>query len=258
MWDVSAFIGTWPLRHLPDAASPDTLQARLRQWGVTRAYVSPLEALLQADPMPANGVWSARLSVSDFFRFVPVLNPSLPVPAERALADIKALPGDISALRLYPGYHGYRLDSEAVLALAQQAGRQGLAVIVQVQMQDVRGMHPLLRVPDTDPADILALALACPETTVIAAGVRWGAANALAKKAAETPDHRLYLETSHLEFIDPIRRFVDQFGADRLLAGSHVPILMPAALRMKLDAARLTGDERDAITMSNAGKAGFR
>lgn len=258
MWDVSAFVGAWPFRHLPDATCPEALEKRLRQWGVTRAYVSPLEALLQADPMPSNQYWAGRLAQSDFFRLIPVLNPSLPIAAEGALDTLRSLPGKIAAVRLHPTYHGYTLDSEPVLHLTQAAGEQNLTVVVQLQMQDVRGMSPLLRVADTDPNSVLDLALACPNTSVVAAGVRWGAANALAKNAAESVNHRLYLEISHFEFVDPIRRFIDQHGIERLLAGSHAPLLTPAALRMKLDFARLTPSERKAIATENAQKAGFR
>jgi predicted TIM-barrel fold metal-dependent hydrolase len=258
MWDVSAFVGAWPFRHLPDTDSPTALEKRLRQWGVTQAYVSPLEALLDADPMPMNRLWASRLAESSFFRLVPVLNPSLPTDAERVLSEIRILPGDISAVRLHPNYHSYSLGEDAVRVLTQKAGEQGVIVIVQVQMQDIRGMHPLLRVTDTDPGSILALARACPDTTVVAAGLRWGPANNLARNAAEEADHRLYIEISHLECVDPLRRFIDQFGTDRLLSGSHAPLLTPAALRMKLDAARLSADEREAVTTGNARKVGFR
>ncbi|HVK06958.1 MAG TPA: hypothetical protein VM490_26055 [Armatimonadaceae bacterium] len=262
MWDVSAFVGAWPFRRLDDARSPGTLEARLRRWGVTRgAFVSPLDALFAADPMPANAAWAERLAGPAFFRLVPVLNPALP-GWERALEEgVPALPGGaaIRAVRLLPGYQGCAPDAEAARDLTRRAGAAGLAVIVQAQMQDARGAHPLARVPDADPRAILTLARACPETTVVAAGVRWGAANALAREAAEGGDGtpRLFIETSHLEYVDPIRRFLDEFGAARLLAGSHAPILTPAALRMKLDAARLTPEERDAITDGNLKKAGL-
>lgn len=258
MWDVSAFVGTWPFRHLPNAGNSEALEKDLRRRGVTRAYASPLEALFHLDPMPANHSWASRLADSDFFRFVPVLNPSLPTDAAQTLAAVQRLPGQISAVRLHPNYHGYTLDSDAARTLTRKAGEAGLTVMVQVQMQDLRGMHPLVRVPDTDPASILHLARACPETAVVAAGVRWGPANALAKAAAEEENHRLFLEVSHLEYVDPIRNFLDKFGTDRLLAGSHAPLLTPASLQVKLDAARLTTDERVAITTGNAGKAGFR
>jgi predicted TIM-barrel fold metal-dependent hydrolase len=258
MWDISAFVGAWPFRFLPDAVDPEVLKNRLHQWGVTRAFVSPFEAMLHADPMPINAFWSSRLAASAFFRFVPVVNPSLPISAECLLEEVRRLPGNPSAIRLHPNYHGYTLDSDTVQNFVRKAGEAGLPVIVQIQMQDLRGMNPLLRVADTEPASVLRLALACPETAIVAAGIRWGHANTLAKSAAETPEHRLYLETSHLEFVDPIRRFIDQFGPERLLSGSHAPLLTPASLQIKQDVARLTKVERSAITLENAQKAGFR
>src|SRR5207245_2680029 len=110
------------------------------------------------------------------------------------------------------------------------------------------------QVPDVEWRQALALARACPETAILIAGIRWTEANALREEAVEMP--RLYLETSHLEYVDPLRRFLDRWGAERLLIGTHAPLFTPSAARLKLQLAQLSEAEREAL-VRNAAELGL-
>lgn len=72
--DFSAFLGHWPFREVPltDAGS---LEAGLREVGVTHAWVSPVAAITQPSPGPANQEMVEAVGVNTFFSPVPVLNP---------------------------------------------------------------------------------------------------------------------------------------------------------------------------------------
>src|SRR4051794_19252925 len=104
MWDSSAFIGEWPFRRLADT-TPVSLERRMRREGIERAYVSPLTGLFDTDPQPANAAWGASLHNYPFFRFVPVLNPTLP-GWERSLRACREN-WSAAGVRLHPNYHGY-------------------------------------------------------------------------------------------------------------------------------------------------------
>ncbi len=251
MWDMSAFVGEWPFRRLPDTR-PDALAARLRAEGVERAFVSPLEGLFDGDPQPANERWAARLKALPFFRFVAVINPALP-GWEGALAASQERLG-AAAVRLHPNYHGYALDGEKVHALMRGAAERDLPVYISLRMQDRRSQHPLAPVPDVLARDALALCRAHPDTTAILAGARWGELNELRPALADLP--RLYLELSHLEWVDGVHRFVGQWGAERLLWGTHAPLFTPTAARLKVEKARLSRAERDALVRGNARQIG--
>ena len=247
MWDLNAFVGEWPFRRLPDT-TPQALEARLRRAGVERAFVSPLETLLHADPQPANRVWGRLLADQPFFRFVAVVNPSLPNGDATPVVcqdEMKAI-----ALRLLPNYHGYELKDERVDNLAHIAGERRLPVIVQLRMQDRRSMHPLAPVPDVDWRGVLALGRRHPDLPLIVAGAKWAEAHELCREAKELS--HFYLEISHLEYADGLRRFVDAWGTERLLFGTHAPLFVPAAAQLKIETARLSHEERHALVQGNA------
>ena len=65
----------------------------------------------------------------------------------------------------------------------------------------------------------------------------------------EMPD--LWLEISHLEYVDGLGRFVRDWGTERLLFGTHAPLFTPTAAAFKLKYSTLTPSERTAIAEEN-------
>jgi predicted TIM-barrel fold metal-dependent hydrolase len=244
MWDASAFVGDWPFRHLPQR-SPEALEVRLAQEGIKRALVSPLSGLFHTDPQPANAEWGGRLQNSAFFHFVPVLNPTLP-GWERALHACRPRWSAV-AVRVFPNYHGYRPSDEALRTFAQATAELSLPLFIQLRMQDARSMHPRSVVPDVDWREVLSLAGACPDATFVVAGANWSEASQIQEQ--DLPN--LYLVNSHMESLDGLRRFVDQFGTKRLLFGTHAPLFTPTSARLKVELARLTIQQRYAIVEGN-------
>ncbi|HXG24132.1 MAG TPA: amidohydrolase family protein, partial [Chthonomonadales bacterium] len=245
MWDASAFVGDWPFRRLPDSAT-GSLEARLRREGFRRAFVSPLAGLFHIDPQPANAEWGCRLKESAFFRFVPVINPTLP-GWERSLDACRARCSAV-AVRVFPNYHGYRPACDAVHALAQATVELSLPLFIQLRMQDMRSMHPRAVIPDVDWHEVLLLARACPHTTLVVAGANWSEASRIREE--DLPN--LHLVNSHMESLDGLRRFVDRFGVERLLLGTHAPLFTPTSARLKVEMASLTPQQRHAIVEGNA------
>jgi predicted TIM-barrel fold metal-dependent hydrolase len=246
MWDVSAFVGDWPFRRLPDC-TPEALEQRLRREGFQRAYVSPLDGLFAGDPQPANAHWGDILRESTFFHFVPILNPMLP-GWERSLAACREQ--GAAAVRLVPNYHGYSAQEEAAKALAQAAGGLHLPVMIQLRMQDTRAMHPRAPVPDVDWREAAALARACPQTPLIVVAASWPEACKLLEETRALPG--CYLTLSHLEVVDGVWRLVEQFGTERLLMGTHAPLFTPTSARVKVEMSRLSAAQKYALCEGNA------
>ncbi len=220
--DTSCFLGPWPFRTVPmtEAAS---LEAGLRAAGVTHAWVSPLAAMTQPSPGPTNQALLDDVGDNPFFSLVPVLNP-----LRRGLAELDQwVAAGARAVRLLPGPHGYDLVVADDLIAAATA--RGILIMVQVRMRDRRVCHPSFIPPEPLVDEILDVVRAHPTARIIVAG-----ANAGEIRQLLASDVRLRCETSFAETQDTLRHLVVDVGAERLLSGTHAPILVPEAMAGRL------------------------
>jgi len=139
MYDASAFAGSWPFDFV-GAHSLDQVVEDLASVGFTGAAISPLDAVFDPEPAPANAILRRAAEKSEFdVRPVPVINPTLPNWREH-LAACPTAP----AVKVLPNYHGFELSDERVDGLARTLidGRQTLCV--QLRMLDERSHHHLV------------------------------------------------------------------------------------------------------------------
>ena len=83
------------------------------------------------------------------------MNPTLPDWEEdlrRALETLK-----LAGLRLYPGYHGYKLDGPEFAALLMKATERGLPVQLAVKLEDERTQSPRMPIAPVDLSPLVAL-----------------------------------------------------------------------------------------------------
>jgi hypothetical protein len=249
MRDASAFLGAWPFA----GGSPISLAeltAEYQACGIDAAALSPLEAVLQPEPMAANRrLFTAIQAVADgAFRAwaAPILNPSLP-GWEEHLAVCRQLAGaSMRAVKLVPGYHDYALDHPAVTQLADACLEHGLGLCLQVRMEDERMQHARMRVPRVEPAAVAALAERCPTVPILVCG------SYMAELAAYGALPTVCAELSFVESGMLLTDALGRLGAERLLVGTHTPIHMIAP-----NAAKLTADVLDDATATRLGAANF-
>jgi predicted TIM-barrel fold metal-dependent hydrolase len=247
MIDASAYTGNWPFRPLP-GSTPEDLLGLLNAEGIEQALVSPIEGIFYDEPQLANEKLCE--SLRDFPSLVPaaVLNPKL--SNWRRNLDICCEEYHVRAVKLYPNYHHYDLDGDDAVALLKAAGERGIPVIVQMRVQDVRAHNPLVSMPDVDIVDAIKAARAHPDTRFVIGAIRWGEANSKAKEIMELSN--LWIDISHVEYTDGLRRIIQIYGLRQLLFGTHAPFFVVRSAILKLREAELSEEERNAITRGNA------
>lgn len=236
--DCNVWLGQHPNRVLPwhDTA---TIAANLKQRGVTQAWASTFDAILHKDLAAANARLAAECAgTGGLLRAVGAVNPLLPA-WQRDVTDCARTHG-MKAIRLLPGYHGYKLGDDVFTEVLALAGKHGLLVQIVTQLEDKRTQHPLLQVPEVDlkplPAEARVMVLNA-NTAHVLTGLR-------GKKAI--------IDTAFIEGVGGVENLLKDWPVEQLVFGSHAPWFYWEANGLKLQESVLTSDQMEAVTHGNA------
>jgi len=250
--DVNVHLSHWPFRRLPLDETP-ALVRRFRELGVASAWCGSFDALLHRDIAAVN----ARLFETCNDRaaggmLVPMgaVNPMLPNWEEdlRHCHETFHMPG----VRLYPNYHGYKLDAPPFARLLHLAAERGLLVQIAVSMEDERVQYPLVRVPPVDLAPLPDVIKTVPTARVMLLNAlhapRGGPLTQLAKV------EQVSFDIATLEAVGGVATALEQLPAERLVYGSHAPFFYPEAAVLKMRESALPDDVARKVLSENANR----
>jgi hypothetical protein len=246
--DVNVNLSRWPFRRVP-CDEPLRLVEKLRRGGVEQAWTGTLDGLFHRDVAAAN----ARVA-EECRRYGPGLllpfgcvNPMLPDWREdvRRCHEEHHMPG----IRLHPNFHGYGLEDAVFADLLTEAARRGLIVQLALRMDDVRVQHPLIKVPDLDPAPLVKLLPALPPLGLVILNSYRAAAGPL-RQLAGLPG--VYFDCAMWEGVGSASALVETVSAQRALFGSHLPLFPLESSLLKLRESELTAAQSAAFCRENA------
>lgn len=227
--DVSAWTGTWPF-DVNGHVSLARLATRLEAAGIVEAFVSPLDAVLAPDPMPANrALLTAVEEAGDlpvWLRPAPVLNPLLAT----WFADLVGLVegAHIPAVRLLPTWHGWEPGDPAATECLGLVASVDMMPIVQARMVDERGLPPGAGQATFEVAAMAAWLAQMPDTPVVLAGLYRNELPAVAGL-----DH-VAVDLSFVESEDTLATVLELLPRRRVVLGTHAPLFEPRAGVAKL------------------------
>jgi len=132
--DVNCFVGHWPFRRCREHTLEDLKNAH-RVAGITKGYVSSLQSIFWNDHMEAEAELAELLAGSGYEQ-VCTVNPALP-EVETCIAEAVER-FHIKAVRICPGYHGYRLDDPCMEPLRRALIKYALPLYLTVRLEDER------------------------------------------------------------------------------------------------------------------------
>jgi len=155
--DASAWIGTYPFRHMPHP-DPDALLRVMDRESIARAWVGSLAAVFHRDPTDANAeLYRTLAPLAERLRPAPIIRPDFP-GMSRALdmaCDVGA-----ESVRACPEQWGLGSAHPAMTALALACAERGLALHLTVRYEDLRQRHRMDTAADLPAATVRALARA--------------------------------------------------------------------------------------------------
>lgn len=246
--DVNVNLSRWPTRRLP-GDDVHSLKALLKSQGVQQAWASSFDGLLHKDIAAVNERLVADCRAGDDVQLLPVgsINPTLPDWQE----DVRRCHRKhrMRAVRVHPNYHGYALDHPGFAALLKMAEDLNLVVMLPVQMEDERVMHPLLRVK---PVDIEPLKVLLPQVPRLRIVVLNAGKALLGKIAMLASSSQVYMDIATLDGLAVIEEVIRNLPLERVLFGSHAPLFYFESAVLKLKEAELSRQAFQAICFDNA------
>ena len=245
--DTNAWLGAWPIRHLP-LAEPAALAKKLTQNGVDRAWVSSLDGVLQKDIGGVNARLAGMCEGSKLFEPFGVVNPTLP----NWEADVItcAQRHQMRGIRLIPNYHGYKLDDPRFAELLKLAAGNRLAVQIALILEDDRTQNAVWRVPAVDVSPLPRALEAAPGARVMV--LNWTRVVAGKPVVLALQGTGVLFDIAMMEGIEGIETTLAELPVERLCFGSYAPVYYFESAKLKLRESELTREQLRSISESNA------
>lgn len=243
--DVNCSVGFWPFQVFRQD-TPAKLARHLAAEGVSRAFVSPIESVLYPDPHLFGRRLLGKLARQPALVPVPIVDPTL--TNWQACLDAYAEAGHNRAVKIVPNYHRYELDAACVAPLVERLRKRPRTVLmIQMRVEDERQHYPLMKVPGVCVDAIIALARRYPDLRMLCLCPYLAEAAQLTAGA-----DNVWVDTAFIEFMDTLAYALDRVPANRLVFGSHTPLLYTRANVLKLRHAGCAARHVRAVGSGNA------
>ncbi|MDA0748555.1 MAG: amidohydrolase family protein [bacterium] len=249
--DTNAWLGTWPFRSLRDN-TPETLVARLDRSGISKAAVSPIEAIFHRNVQPANETLAE--SIHPFKdRLIPLatLNPTYIHWEDDLKTCHETL--NMKGVRIFPQYQDFPIDGLLAQNVAKACAERNLPLFIPYRIEDARERHWMDPGTVVNPSAVANLLAAVPNVTLVFTNMR-GLARCPLWQQENLRDKSWYVDLSLAEVHRDAEVLVEQGGANHLLFGSHVPFSYPGSALVKRALLKVDQNTLENISYRNAEK----
>jgi hypothetical protein len=249
--DVNAYLGHFAFRRLRHNTA-DSLLRLMDARKIDRAVVSSASAITYRNAQSGNEEVDGEVKAHRD-RLIPfaVINPTY-AGWEDDLKTCHEVSG-MQGLRLYPGWHNYKLSDPRCLDLVHAAAARGLVISIPIRVEDPRERSWLVDIPDLSLDDVAALIRTCPEARFLLLNGIGYTRSPLGRSGNGLPaNYRIEISrlTAFLE--DELGTLVKALGADRIVFGTGMPFSYPDPALLKLEVLAANPEQKEKISWRNA------
>ena len=251
--DVNSFLGAYPFRRVP-GTSMDALLRGMDRVEIDQAWVSHLPSIFWRDPAAGNPWLYQTAQHSSRLRPVPAVHPGLN-GWEEILSEARAR--GAPAVRCDPTYYALDPTGTEMRSLAAACGREELALLLAVRLEDARQRHPNDRAGELPAASVRALIRADEAVRLILTHADRGFVEEVHFGSTPQESSRIWWDICWIwgPPEDHLQTLLRTIGVERFLFGTGQPLRLPETSVAKLDLLELTADQRRAIESDNASAA---
>lgn len=245
--DVNCLWGSWPFRRLHKNNFGDLLSVH-RETGFSLGYVACMNSIFYQDPMEGDEALHETLKGSGYRQLLTV-NPMLPAWEDDVERGIKEF--GIAGVRIFPSYHGYRLDDPCTAELCAKLRDFHLPLFVTMRMEDKRFDYLLLQREVGFPDEISAFLRTAKDLPVLLLSLRQGEMLCLAEDLRTMPN--LYADTSCLkDSLFCMDTLTEKLGDRKLVYGSQYPLNAFRSTLFEVTMSRIPEESKNRILRENA------
>ncbi|HHY24656.1 MAG TPA: hypothetical protein GX527_10590 [Clostridiaceae bacterium] len=217
--DCNCLIGHWPFRMLRESGI-DAIKAKHMETGISYGLVANMNSIFYNDPLEGEAELAAILKGTDYLHVMTV-NPMLPGFEEdiQVAADMY----NICAVRIYPGYHQYRLDSNKyVERLCTVLHEKELPLFISIRLEDER-LNYILKPLTPEEFGLYEFLNQEPLCKILLLTIRLN--ELLAYREQILANRKIWYDTSGLKDKPfGLELLFSKMGTDKLIYGSQYPL----------------------------------
>jgi predicted TIM-barrel fold metal-dependent hydrolase len=247
--DTNVSLSRWPFRRVP-LDETKKLVTKLKGAGISEAWAGSFDALLHKNLGAVNESLADECRKHGHGALLPfgTVNPKLPDWQEETLRCQEK--HEMLGLRLFPNYHGYKLNDPDFLKLLAEAESRGLIVQVAMSMEDERMQHSLVRVPNVDPGPLAEIAQRFPKLKLVL--LNWFRSVKGETLTKLGKNQRIWFDIAMVEEVGGISKLLREIPADRIVFGSHAPFYYLESALLKLKESALNRKQTNLIERGSA------
>lgn len=243
--DVHAYIGKWPYWPIPQSTPSEVLEAMDKAEIDTATIVSTRSLFVNWPDGNTETLQAAKEQGSRFIPFACIGPPELSHRLNANIFDLDKNP-EVRGIRLAPQFQTYHLLYEPFIdTICEQAAARKIPVQLPLRVLMNWGT------PMLDLGTIATIVQRHPKTPWILVGLNYfhelRVGLALMRSFST-----VHIETSCIQGFEAIAKIVQEIGSDRILFGSGLPLQNAVAGVQKIEHAKISDTDREAIFYTNA------
>ena len=246
--DVNCLWGNWPFRKLYKNKFEDLLKIHSEN-GIVGGYVSCMNSIFYNDPFEGEADLHEILQNSGSYHQLLTINPTLPAYESDVETGVRLF--DIQGIRIYPGYHNYRLGDECMKKLCALLRKYRLPLMLTMRLEDERLNYICQPRQIAVPGELLKFVESVKDIPVLIMNLRYG--EILSCEDAIRNQPNLYIDTSGIK--DPVaslEEITKHIGDRKIIYGSQYPLNALKSTLYEVTMAEISGESKERILYQNA------